>query len=45
MTQLAQSAQSDVPVRLYMFQTGTLKCKTNNIKMNADPAPYDKVSS
>lgn len=41
MTQLAQSAQSDVPVRLYMFQTGTLKCKTNNIKMNADPAPYE----
>lgn len=28
-------------IRLYMFQTGTLKCKENNIKMNADPNPYE----
>lgn len=31
----------DTPIRLYMFQCGTLKCKTNNIKMNADPTPYE----
>lgn len=28
-------------VRLYMFQTGALKCKENNIKMNASLDPYE----
>lgn len=27
--------------RLYMFQTGTLQCKENAIKMNVPPAPYE----
>ncbi|MEJ5055657.1 AttM family quorum-quenching N-acyl homoserine lactonase [Sphingobacterium sp. MYb382] len=28
-------------IRLYMFQTGVLKCKENNIKMNASLDPYE----
>ncbi|WP_028296339.1 AttM family quorum-quenching N-acyl homoserine lactonase [Olivibacter sitiensis] len=28
-------------IRLYMFQTGVLKCKENNIKMNASLEPYE----
>ena len=28
-------------IRLYMFQTGVLKCKENNIKMNASQDPYE----
>lgn len=28
-------------IRLYMFQTGVLKCKENNIKMNASNDPYE----
>lgn len=29
------------PIRLYMLQTGTLKCKVHNIKMNQGDAPYE----
>ncbi|SFB72736.1 Glyoxylase, beta-lactamase superfamily II [Flexibacter flexilis DSM 6793] len=32
---------SEQPIRLYMFQTGVLKCKENNIKMNASLEPYE----
>ncbi|WP_200811746.1 AttM family quorum-quenching N-acyl homoserine lactonase [Sphingobacterium psychroaquaticum] len=28
-------------IRLYMFQTGVLQCKENNIKMNASQEPYE----
>lgn len=28
-------------IRLYMFQTSVLKCKENNIKMNASQDPYE----
>lgn len=28
-------------IKLYMFQTGVLKCKENNIKMNASLDPYE----
>ncbi len=28
-------------IRLYMLQTGTLKCRENNIKMNASLNPYE----
>lgn len=28
-------------IKLYMFQTGVLKCKENNIKMNASLEPYE----
>ena len=28
-------------IKLYMFQTGTLKCKENNIKMNFSLDPYE----
>lgn len=28
-------------IKLYMFQTGILKCKENNIKMNASQDPYE----
>lgn len=28
-------------IRLYMLQTGVLKCKENNIKMNASQDPYE----
>ncbi|PTQ56762.1 MAG: N-acyl homoserine lactone hydrolase [Candidatus Carbobacillus altaicus] len=33
--------QTNTPIRLYMFQSGILKCKKNNIHMNADPIPYE----
>ncbi|MDM1545300.1 N-acyl homoserine lactonase family protein [Ignatzschineria indica] len=32
---------NDNKIKLYMLQTGTIKCKENNIKMNADPNPYE----
>lgn len=28
-------------IKLYMFNTGVLKCKENNIKMNASSDPYE----
>ncbi|MDR0768891.1 MAG: N-acyl homoserine lactonase family protein, partial [Dysgonamonadaceae bacterium] len=33
--------EKDKSIKLFMFETGILKCKENNIKMNASQDPYE----